>query len=135
MERALAARILDQLHRAQNEFFAVGATTRLRAILCPDVCWTVPGRHALAGAYSGSDAVLTYLDRRRHLVGCSLRFVRRDVLVGRGDRFAALADGIAVHAGKVHTWEMFGLYEIEGSRIRRCWQLPLGAEVGGEASS
>lgn len=127
MERRDAQDLLDQLHRAQNEYYAGGDGHRLETLLTPDVRWSVPGDNPLAGVYDGIEDVLGYMHRRRRLAGCTLRLVRRDVLVGRGHRIAALTDGVALRSGSVHTWETVGLYDIEGDRIRRCWLLPLDA--------
>jgi hypothetical protein len=47
--------------------------------------------------------------------------------VGRGQRIAAVTDGVVLRSGKVHTWGTAGLYEVTDGRIRRCWLLPLDA--------
>jgi hypothetical protein len=67
------------------------------------------------------------MKRRRRLAASTLRLVRRDVLVGRGQRIAAVTDGVVLRSGKVHTWGTAGLYEVTDGRIRRCWLLPLDA--------
>jgi len=50
---------------------------------------------------------------------------RRDVLVGDGDRIAALTDGFATIRGVEHQWSTVGLYEIAGQQLAACWLLPL----------
>jgi hypothetical protein len=77
--------------------------------------------------YIGVAEVLDYMERRRRLAACTLRLVRRDVLVGRGQRIAAVTDVVALRSDKVHTWGTAGLYEVADGRIRRCWMLPLDA--------
>jgi ketosteroid isomerase-like protein len=125
MDRRTAQHVLDRLHRAQNEYYAGGPEASLADVLSADVQWSVPGHNALAGDYTGLDDVLRYMRHRRRLVGCTLRLVRRDVLVGRGQRVAALTDGLALRDGTVHTWQTLGLYEVDRGRIRHCWLLPL----------
>lgn len=127
MERRAAQELLDRLHRAQNEYYAGGDSRGLSDLLAADVRWSVPGDNALAGVYIGVDHVLDYMQRRRRLAACTLRLVRRDVLVGRGQRIGALTDGVVLRSGRVHTWGTVGLYEVADGRIRRCWLLPLDA--------
>jgi len=59
------------------------------------------------------------------LAGSTLRLVRRDVLMGRGNRIAALTDTVALRCGSMHTWETVGIYDVQGRRIRRCWLVPI----------
>ena len=125
MDRHAAQDVLDLFHQAQNEYYAGGDQAALERLLTEDVQWSVPGDDALAGVYVGLAEVLGYMQRQRRIVGCTLRLVRRDVLVGRGRRIAALTDGIALRSGQVHRWETMALYEIADARIRRCWLLPI----------
>ncbi len=67
MDRASATALLDELHRAQNEFYAGGRGSALRTVLTPDVTWIVPGENLIAGSYHGLDEVLDYFRRRREL--------------------------------------------------------------------
>ena len=48
-----------------------------------------------------------------------------DVLVGDGDRIAALTDGRATIAGAEHHWSTVGLYDTAGPHVAACWLLPL----------
>lgn len=50
---------------------------------------------------------------------------RRDVLVGDGDRLAALVDGSATIRGVDHRWSTVGLYDVADGRIAACWLLAL----------
>jgi hypothetical protein len=50
---------------------------------------------------------------------------RREVLVGDGNRFAALTDGFATIRGAGHRWSTVGLYEVTGQQFTACWLLPL----------
>jgi len=127
VERRTAQELLDRLHRAQNEYYAGGDSRGLSDLLAGDIQWSVPGDNALAGVYIGVADVLDYMERRRRLAARTLRLVRRDVLVGRGQRIAAVTDGVVLRSGKVHTWGTAGLYEVADGRIRRCWLLPLDA--------
>lgn len=125
MDRAEAAELLDRLHRAQNDLYAGGDGAALAGLLTAGVQWSVPGSNALAGEYEGLLEVLDYMRRRRRLAGCTLRLIRRDVLVGRGPRVAALTDGVAVRDGRIHRWSTIGLYHLVDGRVARCWLLPL----------
>ena len=126
MNRAAAVDLLDRLHAAQNAFYAGGADTgALARLLAPDVRWTIPGDHPVAGEHRGVEAVLAYFRRRRELADRTFRMERRDVLAGDGDRIAALTDGVATIAGRERSWSTVGLYEIRDGRIAACWLLPL----------
>jgi ketosteroid isomerase-like protein len=125
MNQETAVDLLDRLHEAQNEFHAGGSGAPLQQLLGPEVTWTVPGDNDIAGTYQGLDEVLGYFRRRRDLADRTFRLERRDVLVGDGDRVAALTDGIATIHGADHRWSTVGLYEIIERRIGACWLLPL----------
>lgn len=125
MNRDSALDVLTRLHDAQNGFYAGGTAGALEDILAADVTWTVPGQSPIAGSYRGLDEVLGYFRRRRDLAGRSFRMERRDVLVGDGDRIAALTDGFATIAGEEHRWSTVGLYDVSDGRIAACWLLPL----------
>ena len=99
MDRAEAAQLLRRLHEVQQALYASGDEAPVRALLTDDVHWHVPGRNAIAGDYQGIDAVLAYFRRRRDLVDRTFRMHPGDVLVGDGDRIAALTDGTAVVGG------------------------------------
>ena len=73
MERPAAIRLLSDLQRAQNAFYAGGSDTELRAILSPEIVWAVPGRNAIAGLYTGLDAVLAYFTHRRDIANQTSR--------------------------------------------------------------
>ena len=125
MNRDAAVALLDRLHSAQNDFYAGGSGAALRELLAADITWTVPGDNAIAGTYRGLDAVLDYFRRRRDLADRSFRMKRLDVLVGDGNRVAALTDGSATIAGIEHRWSTVGLYDVVDDRIAACWLLPL----------
>ena len=50
---------------------------------------------------------------------------RRDVLVGDGDRVAALGDGGATVRGVAHERSTVGLYELAHCKVAACWLLAL----------
>jgi ketosteroid isomerase-like protein len=125
MNRNEAVALLDRLHRAQNEFYAGGSGAALEQLLAPNVTWTVPGDNPIAGTYRGLEEVLDYFRRRRDLADRTFQVIRRDVLVGDGDRVAALADGFATIRDVDHRWSTVGLYDILDQRITACWLLPL----------
>jgi ketosteroid isomerase-like protein len=125
VDRAAAVALLDGLHRAQNKFYAGGAADVLEGLLTPGVTWTVPGHSPLAGIYRGRSQVLGYFSMRRDLAGGTFRLQRRDVLVGDGDRIAALTDGRVSMAGAEHHWSTVGLYDVAAQQVAACWLLPL----------
>ena len=137
MDRAAAVALLDELHRAQNEFYAGGPADTLEGLLTPGITWTIPGHSPLAGIYRGRPQVLGYFSMRRDLAARTFQITRRDVLVGDGDRIAALTDGRATIAGAEHHWstvglyddvglyDAAGLYDADGQQVAACWLLPL----------
>jgi ketosteroid isomerase-like protein len=125
MDRDAAIRLLDQLHRAQNEFYAGGSGAALEQLLAPNITWTVPGDNRIAGTYRGLDEVFDYFRRRRDLADHTFRMQRRDVLVGDGDRVAALTDGLATIRNVDRRWSTVGLYDVIDRQIAACWLLPL----------
>jgi uncharacterized protein len=125
VNRDAAIRLLDRLHRAQNEFYAGGSGAALEPLLAPAITWTVPGESSIAGTYRGLEEVLAYFRRRRDLAGGTFQMERRDVLVGDGDRIVALTDGLATIDGVEHRWSTVGLYDVADGRIAACWLLPL----------
>jgi hypothetical protein len=125
MTRAQAERVLARLHEAQAGFYAGGPPDPLHDVLTADVRWVVPGDNAIAGDYSGIDAVIDYFARRRDLAARSFRMHPGDVLVGDGDHVAVLTDGTATIAGAERRWSTMGLYRLRGERVAACWLLPL----------
>jgi uncharacterized protein len=125
MNRDTAINLLDRLHKAQNEFYAGGSGAALEQILAPTITWTVPGDNRIAGNYRGLEEVLGYFRRRRDLADRTFQMKRQDVLVGDGDRLAALTDGFATIRGVDHHWSTVGLYDVIDRQIAACWLLPL----------
>lgn len=125
MNRNTAIGLLDRLHEAQNEFYAGGSSAALEHLLAPSIRWTVPGDSRIAGNYRGIGEVFGYFRRRRDLADNTFQMKRRDVLVGDGDRIAALTDGFATIRDVDHRWSSVGLYDVIGRRIAACWLLPL----------
>jgi ketosteroid isomerase-like protein len=125
MNRDTALDLLDRLHAAQNEFYAGGSGHALEQLLAPNITWTVPGDNRIAGHYRGLEEVFDYFRRRRDLAGRTFQMERRDVLVGDGDRVAALTDGFATIGDVDHRWSTVGLYDVVDRRIAACWLLPL----------
>lgn len=125
MDRARAIALLDELHQAQNEFYAGGESAPLRRLLTPEISWIVPGENHIAGSYRGVDAVLDYFRHRRELANGTFQLHRRDVLVGDGDRLAALTDGTATLRRRERRWSTVGVYDtVDEARISACWLLP-----------
>ena len=120
MERTHALAVLERLHAAQNAMYGGGDVAPMRELLCEDVVWTIPGDNAIAGEHRGIDAVLHYFARRREIAGGTFQLHPGDVLVGEGDRVAALVDGSACIDGVEHRWSTVGLYRLRGDRIAEC---------------
>jgi ketosteroid isomerase-like protein len=125
VHRDAAVALLDRLHEAQNGFYAGGSGAALEAMLASNITWTVPGENRIAGTYRGLEEVFDYFRRRRDLADRTFTMERRDVLVGDGDRLAALTDGSATIRGVDHRWSTVGLYDVMDERITACWLLPL----------
>jgi ketosteroid isomerase-like protein len=125
VNRQSAVDLLDRLHEAQNEFYAGGSGTGLRRLLAPSITWTVPGENRIAGTYRGLAEVVDYFARRRDLADQTFQMRRQDVLVGSGDRVAALVDGFATIRGVDRRWSTVGLYDVVDRQITACWLLPL----------
>ncbi|MDQ6807582.1 MAG: nuclear transport factor 2 family protein [Actinomycetota bacterium] len=125
MNRDTAIGLLERLHAAQNEFYAGGSGGAVQQLLAPDITWTVPGENRIAGNYRGLEEVLEYFRHRRDLAGRTFQMTQRDILVGHGDRIAALVDGFATIGDVDHRWSTVGLYDVAGERITACWLLPL----------
>ena len=125
MNRDAAIRLLDRLHDAQNTFYAGGSPNALETLLAPTITWTVPGKNAIAGTYRGLSQVFEYFRRRRDLADGTFQMRRRDVLVGDGNRIAALTDGLAMIESVEHQWSTVGLYDVVDGQIAACWLLPL----------
>jgi ketosteroid isomerase-like protein len=121
VDRATALDRLRRLQNAQAVFYAGGPAEPLRALLTPNVVWTVPGDSPIAGVYEGIDAVLAYFARRRDMASRTFRMQCIDVLAGEGDHVAALTDGTAVLGGVTHTWSTVGLYRFREGRVAGCW--------------
>jgi hypothetical protein len=86
--------------------------------------WMVPGHNPIAGTYRGLDDAFACFRRRRDLADHTFQMKRRDVLVGDGDRLAALTDGFATICNVDHRWSTVGLHEVIGPHIAACWLLP-----------
>jgi ketosteroid isomerase-like protein len=125
VDRDAATELLDRLHTVQNEFYAGDSAAALRHLLAPNIAWTVPGDNRIAGTYRGLAEVFDYFRTRRDLAGRTFQMKRRDVLVGDGDRLAAVTDGFATIRGVDHRWSTVGLYEVIDRQIAACWLLPL----------
>ena len=125
MNRDFAIDLLDRLHSAQNELYAGGSGTALQQLLAPNITWTVPGDNRIAGTYRGLEEVLDYFRRRRDIANHTFQMKRRDVLVGDGERLAALTDGFATICGVEYSWSTVGLYDVINRQIGACWLLPV----------
>jgi ketosteroid isomerase-like protein len=125
MDRDVAIESLRRLHAAQGAFYAGGPAAPLRELLTNDVVWRVPGENAIAGVYTGIDAVMEYFARRRDIATGTFRMYPGELLVGDGEHAAVLTDGTARLHGAEQRWSTLGLYRFRDSRIAACSLLPL----------
>jgi ketosteroid isomerase-like protein len=125
MDHDIAMESLGRLHAAQRAFYAGGPAAPLCELLTNDIVWRVPGENAIAGVYTGIDAVLEYFARRRDLAAGTFRMQPGELLVGDGEHAAVLTDGSAHLHGAEQSWSTLGLYRFRAGRIAACWLLPL----------
>jgi uncharacterized protein len=124
MDRARATAFIDELHSAQQELYGGGGADPVRRLLDPDIVWHVPGESPIAGCYEGSEEVIAYMLRRRDLADGTFRMRRRELMVGEGEHFAALTDGIATIDGRRREWSTVGLYRLRAELLAECRLLP-----------
>jgi hypothetical protein len=126
VDRAEATAILDRLDTAQNEFYGAGNDTLLRALLDPDITWTVPNSSSIAGTYRGLKQVFAYFTDRRNRATGTFRMHRRDVLAGEGTASRPRPTARPRSPGTEHRWSTVGRYDISPNRqIAACRLLPL----------
>jgi ketosteroid isomerase-like protein len=124
MDRERATAFIDELHDAQQELYGGGGAAPVRRLLDPNVVWHVPGESPIAGRYEGAEEVIAYMLRRRDLADGSFRMGRRELMVGEGEVFAALTDGIAIIDGRTREWSTMGLYRLRAELLVECRLLP-----------
>jgi ketosteroid isomerase-like protein len=124
MDRARATAFINELHNAQQELYGGGDAAPVRRLLDPDIVWRVPGESPIAGCYEGPDEVIAYMLRRGDLADGTFRMRRRELMVGEGERFAALTDGSAIIDGRTREWSTVGLYRLRAELLVECRLLP-----------
>ena len=124
MDRARATAFIDELHNAQQELYGGGDAAPVRRLLDPDIVWRVPGESPIAGCHEGVEEVIAYMLRRRDLADGTFRMRRRELMVGEGERFAALTDGSAIIDGRTRAWSTVGLYRLRAELLAECRLLP-----------
>ena len=124
MDRARATAFIDELQNAQQELYGGGGADPVRRLLDPDIVWHVPGESPIAGCYEGAEEVIAYMLRRRDLADGTFRMRRRELMVGEGEHFAALTDGIATIDGRTREWSTVGLYRLRAELLAECRLLP-----------
>ena len=124
MDRARATAFIDELQNAQQELYGGGGADPVRRLIDPDIIWHVPGESPIAGRYEGPEEVIAYMVRRRDLADGTFRMRRRELMVGEGEHFAALTDGIATIDGRRREWSTVGLYRLRAELLAECRLLP-----------
>jgi 2'-5' RNA ligase len=115
--------VVRAFHQDQAVAYAGGSLEPLRALLCDDVVWHVPGRSAIAGEHRGIEAVLAYLERRRAMADATFRVhVHGMALIA--ERVVQLAGGVAERDGRPLSWETVGVFRVREGRIAECWLVP-----------
>jgi uncharacterized protein len=123
MDREAVAQLLERLHETLGAFYRGGDAVPLREVLTEDVEWHVPGGSAIAGDYSGIDAVLGYFARRRGLATTAFRMHPGEILVG-DHHVAVITEATASLRGREYSWRTLSLYRLQGGRISACWLRP-----------
>jgi hypothetical protein len=62
--------------------------------------------------------------RRRDLADGTFRMRRHELMVGDGERFAALTDGSAIIDGRTREWSTLGLYRLRAELLAECRLIP-----------
>jgi ketosteroid isomerase-like protein len=87
LRSAIAADTVRELYAALGR----GDVAGFLALLDPSVIWTVPGRHSLAGTWTGVESVMGHLAEVAQRTGGQIALDVVEVLSG-GSRAAALVD-------------------------------------------
>jgi ketosteroid isomerase-like protein len=101
------ANIVRQMYKA----VAAADVNGFTALLDPDVEWTVPGSHDLAGSFKGISALLTHLAEVAQRTGGQVAVHLDEVLEGDRHTLAIVGvdmavDGRTVHDQQVHLFEL-----------------------------
>jgi 2'-5' RNA ligase len=116
--------VVRRFHAMQARVYAGEvAAAVLREVLSDDVVWHVPGTSAIAGEHRGVEAVLDYLDQRRHMTDSTFRVTVHGVAMIAG-RVVQLAGGRASREGREVRWETVGVFRVVDGRIAECWLVP-----------
>ena len=103
--------------------YASGDRNQIRSFFAPDVTWTIPGHHPLAGTKRGADEVLAFFDRL-----AEAKFQAEVLFLGGNDRYVVdVHRGWSNIEGEAATnidqlWAL--LFRIQGDRIVEAVNFP-----------
>jgi hypothetical protein len=86
------------------------------AVLDPDVEWTVPGRHNLAGTFTGVGELLTHLAEVAQRTRGQVKVEIDEIVEGERHTLAVVGVEMAVDGQTVHDRQVH-LFELEAGRI------------------
>src|SRR4051812_40858350 len=97
--------------RAMYDAIAAADIPAFSALLDPDVTWTVPGQHHLAGTFSGVPALLAHLAEVFQATGGQVSIDVRDVVAGEHFTVAVVdvrmtVDGTTIDDRQIHRFEI-----------------------------
>lgn len=100
--------------------YASGDRNQIRSFFAPEIRWTIPGHHPLAGTKRGADEVLAFFDQL-----AKAKFQAEVLFLGGNDRYV-----VDVHRGWSNLdrdnvdqlWAL--LFQIEGDRIVEAINFP-----------
>lgn len=100
--------------------YASGDRDQIRSFFAPEIAWTIPGHHPLAGTKRGADEVLAFFDQL-----AKAKFQAEVLFLGGNDRYV-----VDVHRGWSNLdrdnvdqlWAL--LFRIEGDRIIEAINFP-----------
>ena len=118
-----------ELLRKGYAAFSAGDLETVRAQMDPNIVWHVPGKHHLAGDYTGVDDVFNLFGRQFQETGGTLRLDVHDVMAN-DTHAVVLATISAQKDGKSLNNERFvHVLHVSDGRQTESWLLPENADV------
>jgi uncharacterized protein len=124
----VAAAENEAIVRRIFEAFARKEGMALRGVFADDAVWFVPGRGAMAGTYTGREAIFRFLGRLPKETDGTYASELTDVLAS-DDRAAALYRARGTRRGRRLELDQLLLFRIEGGLVREVLALPSDPEA------
>ena len=118
----------DAIVRKIFDAFARKEGLALRGLFADDAVWSVPGRGAMAGTYTGREAIFRFLARLPKETGGTYGSELIDVLSSES-RAAALYRARGTRHGKTLELDQVLLFVIDEGLVRRVLALPSDPEI------